>query len=150
MFLNSFFRKQKSAQNRSKNGFEDEMHPGIGFSKILMDSGRQAGAMWAPGRSKTPQLRVQDGPEAAQEAPQTIQVPPKSCPRGVQEAVHRCFGARNRPRAPREPPKGRPDFLQTSILDRFWRFFGAFEITGPVVAPYIFNSQVGNIWSISG
>ena len=38
--------------------------------------------------------------------------PPKSCPKGVQEAAHRCFGAKTHHREARDP-------LQHSILDRF-------------------------------
>ena len=92
------------------------MHLGIDFSKILVDFGRQVGAMWAPRRAKTPQFGVQGDPEAAQEAPKTIQEPPKSCPRGVQETAQRCFGARNRPRAAQEPHKSRPRAAQTPQL----------------------------------
>ena len=40
------------------------------------------------------------------------QEPPKSCPRGVQEATHRRLGAKTR-------HKAAPDSLQTSILDHF-------------------------------
>ena len=40
------------------------------------------------------------------------QEPPKSCPRGVQEATHRRLGAKTR-------HKAAPDSLQTSILAHF-------------------------------
>ena len=77
-----------------------------------------------PRRPRTPQLGAQDGPGATQEAPKMRQEPPKSCPRGVQEAAHRRLGAKTRHKAP-------PDSLQTSILDhfgddleRFWDHFG--------------------------
>ena len=52
------------------------------------------------------------------------QEPPKSCPRGVQEAAHGRLEAKIRHKAP-------PDSLQTSILDHFgddlegfWNHFG--------------------------
>ena len=95
------------------------MHLGIVFSRILVDSGDQVGAMRPPKRPKTPQLGAQDGPEAAQKTPKTAKEPPKSCLNGFQEAAQRCLGARSRPRAAQEVPKGRPAPLQTSILDNF-------------------------------
>ena len=65
--------------------------------------------------SKTPQDAAQDGREAAQETPKTAQEPPKSCLNGLQEAAQRCLGARSRPRAAQEVPKGRtaplPDLI---------------------------------------
>ena len=63
-------------------------------------------------RPKMPQLGAQDGPGAAQEAPKMRQEPPKSCPRGVQEAAYRRLRAKAR-------HKAAPDSLQTSILDHF-------------------------------
>ena len=65
-----------------------------------------------PRRLRTPQLGAQDGPGATQEAPKMGQEPPKTCPRGVQEATHRRLGAKTR-------HKAAPDSLQTSILDHF-------------------------------
>ena len=73
------------------------MHPGIDFFKILVDSGGQVGAMRLSKRPKTPQLGGQDGPEAAQETPKTIQELPTSCLNGLQEAAQRCLGAWSRP-----------------------------------------------------
>ena len=73
---------------------------------------------------RTPQLGAQEGPGATQEAPKMRQEPPKSCPRGVQEAAHRRLGAKTR-------RKATPDSLQTLILDHFgddlegfWNHFG--------------------------
>ena len=120
------FWEAKSTKNPLKNGFQDEMHLGINFLRILVDSGGQVGAMRPPKRPKTPQLGAQDGPEAAQETPKTAQEPPKSCLNGLQEAAQRCLGARSRPRAAQEVPKGRPAPLQTSILDHFADYFGSF------------------------
>ena len=59
-----------------------------------------------------PQLGAQDGPGAAQEAPKMRQEPPKSCPRGVQEAAYRRLRAKAR-------HKAAPDSLKTSILNHF-------------------------------
>ena len=72
-----------------------------------------------PRRLRTPQLGAQDGPGATQEAPKMRQEPPKSCPRGVQEATHRRLGAKTR-------HKAAPDSLQTSILDHFGHDFEGF------------------------
>ena len=63
-------------------------------------------------RPRTPQLGAKDGPGATQEVPKIRQEPPKSCPRGVQEAAHRRLGAKTH-------HKALPDSLQTSILDNF-------------------------------
>ena len=49
------------------------MHHGIDFLRTLVDSGGQVRAMRPPERPKTPQLGAQDGPEAAQETPNTAQ-----------------------------------------------------------------------------
>ena len=59
----------------------------------------------------------QDVPRTAQEAPKMRQDPPKSCPRGVQEAAHMHLGAKTRHRIA-------PDPLQTSILQHFVYDFG--------------------------
>ena len=120
------FWEAKSTKNRLKNGFQDEIHLGINFLRILVDSGGQVGAMRPPKRPKTAQLGAQDGPEAAQETPETAQEPPKSCLNGLQEAAQRCLGARSRPRAAQQVPKGRPAPLQTSILHHFADYFGSF------------------------
>ena len=96
------------------------------FLRILVDSGGQVGAMRLPKRPKTPQLGAQDGPEAAQETPKTDQEPPKSCLNGLQEAAQRCLGDKFCPRAAQEVPKGRPDPLQTSIVDHLFDYFGSF------------------------
>ena len=96
---------------------EMKRHLGINFLRILVDLGGQVGAMRRPKLPNTPQLVAQDGPEAAQETPKTAQEPPKSCLNGFQEAAQRCLGARFCPRAAHKMPKGRPDPLQTSILD---------------------------------
>ena len=102
------------------------MHLGIDFLRIFVDSGGQVGAMRPPERTKTLQFGAQDGPEAAQETPKTAQEPPKSCLNSLQEAARRCLGARFCPRAAQEVPKGRPDPLQTSILDDLFSYFGSF------------------------
>ena len=102
------------------------MHLGIDLLRILVDSGCQVEAMRPPKCPKTPQVGAQDGPEAAQETPKTAQEPPKSCLNSFQEAARRCLGARFCPRAAQEVPKGRPDPLQTSILDNVFAYFGLF------------------------
>ena len=75
-------------------------------------------------RPRTPQLSAQDGQGATQDATKMRQEPPKSCPRGVQEAAHGRLGAKTRHKAP-------PHSLQTSILNNFgndlegfWHHFG--------------------------
>ena len=72
--------------------------------------------MTPPKRPKTRQLGAQDGLVAAEETPKTPQELPKSCLNRFQEAAQRCLGARSRPRAAKEMPKGRPDPLQTLIF----------------------------------
>ena len=92
-----------------------------------------------PRRPRTSQLGAQDGPGATQEAPKMRQEPPKSSPRGVQEATHRRLGGKTRHEAA-------PDSLQTSNLDYFghdlkgfWDYFG--WIVGGIF------KQIGSIFS---
>ena len=115
------FWEVKSTKNRLKNGFQNEMHLGINFLRILVGSGCQVGAMRRSKRPKTTQLGAQDGLEAAQETPKTAQEPPKSCLNGFRESAQRCLGARSRPFGAQGLAKGRP-----ASRPRFWTMLFTF------------------------
>ena len=70
-------------------------------------------------RPWTPQFGAQEGSGATQKAPKMRQEPPKSCPRGVQEAH---WGEDTPQSSPRLPP----DFDFGSFWQRFGRILSAF------------------------